>query len=78
MQRRRRGAAPERRLCAVAVAISPGPAEHVAQRTPIGRATASLLPLPLDTGGGGVRAERLAEIRARKRLAVASEDYRLA
>lgn len=38
----------------------------------------ALLPLPLDVAGGGVGAEKLEELRERKRLALEAEDYRLA
>ena len=49
-----------------------------AQRTPVGTVTGAMLPLPLDTAGGGVDASVLAGIRQRKQSAVASEDFRLA
>ena len=43
-----------------------------------GEVSSELLPLPLDTAGGGVSASKLDEIAGRERAALADGDYRLA
>ena len=75
-QRRSSGSSHCRRLRSLVAATS-APAMG-AQRTPVGTVTGAMLPLPLDTAGGGVDASVLAGIRQRKQSAVASEDFRLA
>lgn len=48
------------------------------QRVPPGRVSHSLLPLHLDTDGGGVSKTQLVEIRKLQHKAVHTNDYRLA
>lgn len=48
------------------------------QRVPPGRVSHSLLPLHLDTDGGGVSKTQLLEIRELQHKAVHTSDYRLA
>ena len=48
------------------------------QRVPPGRVSHSLLPLHLDTDGGGVSKTQLVEIRELQHKAVHTNDYRLA
>jgi len=71
-----------RRLGRLASAVAAGSAQPLgsvlAQRTPIGRASAALLPLPLDADGGGVAAAQLLAVRERRRAAVEAENFRLA
>ena len=66
-----------RRLRGLATALSAADSLP-APRRPVGEATAALLPLPLDTEGSGVDAQKLAEIVALQRRAVDEQDYRVA
>ena len=75
--------AQRRRLRALAAAVaSSAPVElgqlGPPQRVPLGRVSDALLPLPLDTGGSGVSAAKLRQIREQQRSAVQAQDYRLA
>ncbi len=74
------GSSAVRRLDFLAAGVSAkGPAElGPPQRVPLGRVSDSLLPLELDTDGGGVSKTQLAEIRELQLHAVQIEDFRLA
>ena len=69
---------PRRRSSRVAARLrSIGAALRSAGLAITGEVSSELLPLPLDTAGGGVSAWKLDEIAGRERAALADGDYRL-